>query len=115
MDPTVAHVLAEAIGPGLAILMIGAIPISLVFITKHFKLKTREMELERELHGKETESRLRTLEARQAAFESALTAIATGISAGQFRNEAPTRAALMEPPPAEEGPLAPAPIRVVRE
>lgn len=101
MDPTIAHALAETIGPGLAILTIGVIPISLVFITKHFNLKTREMELERELHGKETEARLRTLEARQVAFEAALTAIAAGISAGQIRTDAATRAALVEAPPTE--------------
>ena len=44
MDPTSAHLIAEALAPVLALLaMLGVIPVILVFITKYFKLRTREL------------------------------------------------------------------------
>jgi hypothetical protein len=91
MDPAVANSLAEMIGPSIALLVCGAIPISIVFMNKYFKLKTREMELDAELHSREMESRLRAVEARQGATESVINALANTMSAG--------RASLMEPPP----------------
>jgi hypothetical protein len=95
----VAKEMAEVIGPALAMLVIGAIPISIVFMTKYFKLKTREMELDAELHGREMESRLRALEARQGGTESAITALANGLSIS--RGNAEQQRSLMESPPDE--------------
>jgi hypothetical protein len=93
MDPQVLHSLGEVIGPAIAILVMGAIPISIVFMNKYFKLKTREMELDAELHSRELDARLHAVEARQGATESAITALANGLSIG--------RSAMLEPPRAE--------------
>ena len=79
---------------------IGIIPISLTFITKYFKLRTRELELEGEHHAREHESRLRGLEMRQAAMESAL-----GSLSGVRRSD------LLEGPPADSLPGSPSRIR----
>ena len=76
MDPTVVHGLVEIFGPTLGVLAIGLIPISLVFMSKYFKLRTRELELQSQLHGLEAQARIRAMETRQAAMESALQAIA---------------------------------------
>jgi hypothetical protein len=75
MDPALAKVLAHALIPIVSCLVVFGMPVAIVFINKHFKLKNRELELDAELHGKELEMRLRSLEARQAAIESALGAI----------------------------------------
>jgi hypothetical protein len=72
MDPAVASTLAHALVPVLSCLFVFGMPVAIVFITKHFKLKNRELELEAELHSRELEMRLRSLEARQSAIESAL-------------------------------------------
>jgi hypothetical protein len=93
MDPTVWHGIAEAVAPCMAILALGAIPFSLVFLNKHFKLKTRELELEAELHGRESQSRIRAMETRQAALEGALQ---------QLVNSFQHRADLSPPPPRSE-------------
>jgi hypothetical protein len=99
VDPKVVQALAEMIGPSLALLIFGAVPISIVFMNKYFKLKSREMELDAELHGREMESRLRTMEARQGATESAITALANGLSIG--RANTGQQRSLMESPPDE--------------
>jgi hypothetical protein len=96
MDPQVLHSLGEVIGPAIAILVMGAIPISIVFMNKYFKLKTREMELDAELHSRELDARLHAVEARQGATESAITALANGLSIG--------RSSLLEAPPDEARP-----------
>jgi hypothetical protein len=93
MDAQLIHSLGEVIGPAIAILVTGAIPISIVFMNRYFKLKTREMELDAELHSRELEARLNAVEARQGATESAITALANGLSIG--------RSSMLEPPPAE--------------
>lgn len=94
MDPLIVRALAEALAPTVAILGISIIPISIVFMTKYFKLRTREMELDAESHGRELEGRLRALESRQGATESVLSALASGVSNGREMNRN-----LMEAPP----------------
>lgn len=111
MDAT----LANALAPVLAMLALGIIPTSLVFITKYFKLKTRELDLESELHGRELGSRLAAMEARQQAMESALTAIANGFAAAQQQRNEPMRASLAEPPPLGESSHPPSPVRKLPE
>ena len=91
---------AEAITPVLVILSLAAGPIGLVFITKYFKLRTRELELEAQYHAHEHEARLRAMEMRQAAMESALGSL-SGVR----------RADLLEGPPAADA-LPPLPQRI---
>ena len=79
MDPAVAKALSEVLGPFMAVLACGAIPIGLVFLTKHFKLRTRELELEAELHGRDSQARLQALETRLAAMEAALGSLVQGM------------------------------------
>jgi hypothetical protein len=72
MDPTVARALAEAIGPFLGVTALGAIPVALVYLTKMFKLRTKELELEAELHGRESVARIQAIETRLSALEGAI-------------------------------------------
>ncbi|MGZ6143019.1 MAG: hypothetical protein ACXWLM_06755 [Myxococcales bacterium] len=93
MDPAIAHVIEEVLGPLLGVLVCGSIPITLVFIVKHFRLRTRELELEAELHGRDSQARLQALETRLSAMEGALGSLVQAISR---RNE------LMQPPDAPQ-------------
>ena len=72
MDPALAH----ALEPFLGVLAVGAIPASILYILKHFKLRTRELELEAELHGRDSQARLQALETRISAIESAIGSLA---------------------------------------
>jgi hypothetical protein len=101
VDPSIAKAIAEVLGPALGLLVLGAIPASLVFMSKYFKLKTREMELDAELHGRELEARLRALESRQGATESAVTALSRGLGVGT-----PDRS-LFEAPPESSASVLP--------
>ncbi|HEY2031836.1 MAG TPA: hypothetical protein VGH20_21745 [Myxococcales bacterium] len=89
MDPSVAKAISEVLGPFLGVLACGAIPVTLVFLTKHFKLRTRELELEAELHGRASQARLQALETRLSAMEGALGSIAQGLG---HRHELPAEA-----------------------
>jgi hypothetical protein len=102
VDPLIVRALAEALAPTVAILGISIIPISIVFMTKYFKLRTREMELDAESHGRELEARLRALESRQGSTESVIAALASGVSSGREMNRS-----LMESPP--DAPVQPRP------
>jgi hypothetical protein len=75
MDNANLTVLVHQLVPIVAILITFGFPVAIVWTVKHFKLKDRELELEAQLHSRELELRLRTLEARQSAVETALTAI----------------------------------------
>src|SRR3954462_2918984 len=83
MDPSVAKAISEVLGPFLGMLACGAIPVTLVFLSKHFKLKTRELELEAELHGRESQAHLRALETRLAAMEGMLGSLVQALSPRQ--------------------------------
>jgi hypothetical protein len=72
MDPSVAKAISEVLGPFLGVLACGAIPVTLMFLSKHFKLRTRELELEAELHGRESQARLQAMETRLSAMEGAI-------------------------------------------
>jgi len=91
MDPSIAKAISEVLGPFLGLLALGAIPVTLMFLTKHFKLRTRELELEAELHGRDSQARLQAMETRLSALEGALTSIVQTIS---------RRHELMQPPDA---------------
>ena len=93
MDPSIAKAISEVLGPFLGLLALGAIPVTLMFLTKHFKLRTRELELEAELHGRDSQARLQAMETRLSALEGALTSIVQTIS---------RRHELMQPPDAPQ-------------
>lgn len=93
MDPALAHALQEVLGPFLGVLALGAIPLSILFVIKHFKLRTREVELEAELHGRDSQARLQALETRLSALEGALGSLVHAIS---------RREDLMQPPDAPQ-------------
>ena len=52
-------------------------------MSKHFKLRTRELELEAELHGRDSQARLQAMETRLAAMEGALGSLVQAISRRQ--------------------------------
>jgi hypothetical protein len=74
-DPAALTALLDNLVPILAIVFTFGMPVAIIWTVKHFQFKKRELELEAELHGRELEMRLRTLEARQAAVETALGAL----------------------------------------
>jgi len=61
--------------PILGILICLGMPAVIVFTVKHFKLRHRELELEAELHGNQTQARLAAVEARLGTLETALGAL----------------------------------------
>ena len=93
MDPAQLSIIAHAAETVLGVLVVLGMPAVIIFTLKHFKLRHRELELEAELHGKQTQLRLQALEARLGAIEAALGAL------GPARSSAQERTALLEPPP----------------
>jgi hypothetical protein len=93
MDPSIAKAIAEVLGPFLGVLAVGSVPILLVYLTKHFKLRTRELELEAELHARDSQARLQALETRLSALEGALGSLVQAMS---------RRPDLMAPPDAPQ-------------
>jgi|tagenome__1003787_1003787.scaffolds.fasta_scaffold20973943_5 hypothetical protein len=93
MDPNFAKAISEVLGPFLGVLACGAIPVTLVFLTKHFKLRTRELELEAELHGRDAQARIQALETRLGAMEGAM---------GSLVNTLSRRQDLLQPPDAPQ-------------
>ena len=98
MDRAIAKAISEVLGPFLGLLACGAIPVTLVFITKHFRLRTRELELEAELHGRDSVARLQALETRLSAMEGALGSLVQAISQ-QRRPELPAPPEQLSQPP----------------
>src|SRR5689334_7834370 len=98
MDPALAKAISEVLGPFLGVLACGAIPVTLVFLSKHFKLKTKELELEAEMHGREMHARLQAFETRVTALEGAFGSLAQAISSRQQLLQAP------DAPPGSEEP-----------
>jgi hypothetical protein len=93
MDPVIVKALPDIIGPTVAVIVFGAIPVMLVYMTKHFKLRTRELELEAELHGRDSQARLQAMETRLSAMEGALGSLVQALS---------RRPELMQPPDAPQ-------------
>src|SRR6059058_4074557 len=75
MDPAQLSIIMHGLGPAIAALGIFAMPVAIIYTVKHFKLRHRELELDAELHGKQTQARLDSIEARLGVIESALGAI----------------------------------------
>jgi len=93
MDPATIKALSDVFGPFLGVLACGAIPTTLFFLSKHFKLRTRELELEAELHGRDAQARLQAMETRLCAMEGALGSLVQTLSRRQD---------LMQPPDAPQ-------------
>jgi hypothetical protein len=93
MDPSLANAISHVLGPFLGVLACGAIPVSIIFVFKHFKLRMREVELEAELHGRESQARLQALEMRLSAMEGAIGSLLQTLS---------RRQELMQPPDAPQ-------------
>jgi len=92
MEPAQLAILAKALVPIFAVLIVFGMPVVILFTLKHFKLRHRELELEAEMHGKQTQTRLASIEARLGVIESALGAIARGQPLLQ------ERMSMLEPP-----------------
>ena len=95
-DTAALAVLINGLAPVLGALIALGMPVVIVFTVKHFKLRHRELELEAELHGKQTQARLSAIEARLGTLEAALGALVRGPAAVL----PPERLAMLEPPPA---------------
>ena len=81
MDPASTAALAvlmKGLAPVLVALIVLGMPAVIVFTVKHFKLRHRELELEAEVHGKQTQARLAAVEARLGTLETALGVLARG-------------------------------------
>ena len=102
MDPASLAVLVNGLETILGALVCLGIPAAIVFTVKHFKLRHRELELEAELHGKQTQARLAAIEARLGTLETALGALVRGPISGSLQD----RMSLLEPPPASADALA---------
>jgi len=99
MDPASTAALAiliKGLVPILGALICLGTPVAIIFTVKHFKLRHRELDLEAELHGKQTQARLGAIEARLGTLETALGALVHGPSSASLQN----RKSLLEPPPA---------------
>jgi hypothetical protein len=101
MDPASLSILLHNLVPIIAILFVFGMPVGIIWTLKHFSLKNRELELESQLHGRELELRLRSLEARQAAVETALTSIGAKPQVPAAPVE--QRMSLLEPPAPSSG------------
>ena len=106
-NSTLAHVIENMI-PVFAMLALSAIPLGIVFMSKYFKLKTRELELEAALHGQAIDGQLRTLEGRLAANEAAVTSLVNVLTAQRSLLEAP-------PVPADKAEAQPQPLQLARQ
>jgi hypothetical protein len=98
MDPNSTAALAVLVNglvPVLGALVCLGMPVAFVFTLKHFKLRHRELELEAELHGKQTQARLAAIEARLGTLETALGALVHGPVTAALED----RRSLLEGPP----------------
>ncbi len=95
MDPASLAVLVNGLETILGVLICLGTPVAIIFTVKHFKLRHRELELEAELHGKQTQARLAAIEARLGTLETALGALVRGPLPTSLQD----RMSLLEPPP----------------
>jgi hypothetical protein len=107
MDPAQLSVIAHAAETVLGVFIVLSAPVAFVYTLKHFKLRHREIELEAELHGKQTQARLDSIEARLGVIESALGAISRnpGILEDQRARLEERRALLEAPGSSTEAPV----------
>src|SRR5947199_9172067 len=99
-DTAALAVLMNGLAPVLGALICLGMPVLIVFTVKHFKLRHRELDLEAELHGKQTQSRLSAIEARLGTLETALCALVRGPAPAAL----PDRRSLLEAPSSSDVP-----------
>ena len=99
MNPAELAIIAKALETVLGVLICLGAPVAIVYTVKHFKLRHRELELEADLHGKQTQARFDSIEARLGVIESALGAIARNPAIlEEQRARLEERRAMLEPP-----------------
>jgi len=92
-------------------LVVFGTPVAIVFIHRYFKFRDRELEMEKELHGRFTEKQRKSLEARVSSLETSAQAILQ-IVAHRPALEAAKMAAVAEAPPVKQEALpSPSPGR----
>jgi hypothetical protein len=99
MDPIALAALKE-VAPVLAVLVCGAIPVAIIWLTKHHQFRMKELEVEGQRSA--SSQQLAAIESRLSAIESAL-----GVPAP--RSPAENRAALLTGPATSADPAAAAP------
>ena len=102
-DANTIRALTEMVAPVLICMLLSGSVLGGIFISKHFKLRAKELELEASLHTRDAEARLRAVETRQAATEAALSALVGLAQAQRFD------AQLASPPP-DRAPAAVVPM-----
>jgi hypothetical protein len=108
MDTVSFAILVKALAPVLGALIVLGMPVAFVFTLKHFKLRQRELELEAELHGKQTQGRLSAIEARLGTLETALGALVRGPTPASLED----RRSLLEGPSTSESAAGETPERL---
>jgi hypothetical protein len=110
--------LARALIPVGTTLIVFAMPVAIVFITRYFKLKNRELDVEAEIQKRWTEESRRQLEARVASLENAVSAVLQIVAPRQVAQPPQGAAAaqaqlaqVAEPPPSPGGAQLAAPLR----
>src|SRR3982750_3619323 len=115
LDPASLKYMAEILVPSIAILATFGMPVAIIWLVKHFKLRNRELDLEAQLHGKELELRLKTLEVRQAAMEAPLPPSGAKSMEPAAASSLEKRVSLLEgPAPSAESADAPEPTDPLR-
>jgi len=101
MDP----VTIKALIPIVSVLAVFGAPVALVFVSRYFKLKHRELEIDAEIQKKFTEEARRGLEARVTSLESAMQMVLQVVGRGAQQQQAAQAqplsqlAQVAEPPP----------------
>lgn len=91
----------ERLIPIVSVLAVFGMPVAIVFMTKYFKLRNRELEVEADLQKKWTEESRRQLEARVASLENAVNAVLQIVAP---RSQQPTQEQLARMAQLAEGP-----------
>jgi hypothetical protein len=92
MDPASLAILLKALIPIVAVLAVFGAPVAFIFVSKHHKLRMKELEIEAQLTPRSTDARLQAIEERLTNIEAALTGRPALPSSTQ------ERAALLEGP-----------------
>jgi hypothetical protein len=87
-------------------LVVAAAPVVWLFVSRHFKLREKELELEAQTRRDWAALQGKTLDARLTALETVVATLGGGV-----RPQLPHRAALEAPPDSQSGPGRHEPIR----
>jgi hypothetical protein len=93
----------------LTLLVVAAAPVVWLFVSRHFKLREKELELEAQTRRDWAALQGKTLDARLTALETVVATLGGGVR--QQRPQLPQRAALEAPPDSQSEPGRREPIR----